>query len=115
MRLVTLDSREVGGRPAVSLPSGEILDLLAASATLGTSQWRPQSVVSVLAQGEEGAAHVGRLIAEKTEIPAGVVNIVASSDHALGEMLAADPRVDGVTFTGSTATGRRVLDRKSVA
>ena len=64
MRLVTLDSREVGGRPAVSLPSGEILDLLAASATLGTSQWRPQSVVSVLAQGEEGAAHVVRLIAE---------------------------------------------------
>lgn len=64
MRLVTLDSREVGGRPALSLPSGEILDLLAASATLGTSQWRPQSVVSVLAQGEEGAAHVARLIAE---------------------------------------------------
>lgn len=64
MRLVTLDSREVGGRPAVSLPSGEILDLTAAGATLGTSQWRPQSVVSVLAQGEEGAAHVARLVAE---------------------------------------------------
>lgn len=64
MRLVTLDSREVGGRPAVSLASGEILDLAAAGATLGTSQWRPQSVVSVLAQGEEGAAHVARLIAE---------------------------------------------------
>lgn len=64
MRLVTLDSREVGGRPALSLPSGEILDLTAASATLVTSQWRPQSVVSVLAQGAEGAAHVARLIAE---------------------------------------------------
>jgi aldehyde dehydrogenase (NAD+) len=56
------------------------------------------------------ATVVGRLIAEKTEIPAGVVNIVASSDHALGEMLAADPRVDLVTFTGSTATGRRVME-----
>lgn len=64
MRLVTLDSREVGGRPAVSLPAGEILDLTVASATLGASQWRPQSVVSVLAQGEEGAAHVARQIAE---------------------------------------------------
>jgi hypothetical protein len=64
MRLLTLDSREVGGRAAVSLPCGDILDLTVAGATLGTSQWRPQSVVSVLAQGEEGAAHVARLIAE---------------------------------------------------
>jgi len=56
------------------------------------------------------ATTLGRLIAEKTEIPAGVVNIVASSDHMLGEMLASDPRVDLVTFTGSTATGRRVME-----
>jgi aldehyde dehydrogenase (NAD+) len=56
------------------------------------------------------ATVLGRLIAEKTEIPAGVVNVVASSDHQLGEMLASDPRVDLVTFTGSTATGRRVME-----
>ena len=56
------------------------------------------------------ATVVGRLIAEHTEIPPGVVNIVASSDHQLGEMLASDPRVDVVTFTGSTATGRRVME-----
>ncbi len=55
------------------------------------------------------ATTLGRLIAEKTDIPAGVVNIVASSNHALGEQLASDPRVDLVTFTGSTATGRRVM------
>ncbi len=55
------------------------------------------------------ATALGRLITEKTEIPAGVVNIVASSDHLLGEMLSSDPRVDLVTFTGSTATGRRVM------
>jgi aldehyde dehydrogenase (NAD+) len=56
------------------------------------------------------ATVVGRLVAERTEIPAGVVNVVASSDHQLGEMLASDPRVDLVTFTGSTATGRRVME-----
>ncbi len=56
------------------------------------------------------ATHLGRLVAEKTDIPAGVVNIVASSDHLLGEMLSSDPRVDAVTFTGSTATGRRVME-----
>jgi aldehyde dehydrogenase (NAD+) len=56
------------------------------------------------------ATEIGRLVAEKTDIPAGVVNVVASSDHQLGEMLASDPRVDLVTFTGSTATGRRVME-----
>jgi aldehyde dehydrogenase (NAD+) len=55
------------------------------------------------------ATTLGRLIAEHTDIPPGVVNVVASSDHLLGEMLATDPRVDLVTFTGSTATGRRVM------
>ena len=55
------------------------------------------------------ATNLGRLIAEKTDFPPGVVNIVASSDHALGEGLTTDPRVDLVTFTGSTATGRRVM------
>lgn len=64
MRLVTLDSREVGGRPGISLPSGEILDLAASPAGLTAAQWRPQSVVSVLAEGEEGAARVARLLAE---------------------------------------------------
>ena len=55
------------------------------------------------------AAEVGRIIAEKTDIPAGVVNIVTSSDHRLGAQLAEDPRVDVVSFTGSTATGRSVM------
>ena len=55
------------------------------------------------------ATVLGRMIAEETDIPAGVVNIVPSSDHSLGAQLATDARVDLVTFTGSTATGRRVM------
>ena len=55
------------------------------------------------------ASAVGRLIATETDIPLGVVNVVTSSDHALGAQLAADPRVDLVSFTGSTATGRNVM------
>ena len=56
------------------------------------------------------ATNIGRLIAEKTDFPKGVVNIVASADHALGAMLSSDPRIDLVTFTGSTATGRKVME-----
>jgi aldehyde dehydrogenase (NAD+) len=56
------------------------------------------------------ATQIGKVIAERTDIPPGVVNIVASSDHLTGEILSSDPRVDLVTFTGSTATGRRIME-----
>lgn len=55
------------------------------------------------------AAVLGELIAEHTDIPPGVVNIVTASDHAVGALLAKDPRVDMISFTGSTATGRSVM------
>ncbi|MFT4127571.1 MAG: aldehyde dehydrogenase family protein, partial [Gordonia sp. (in: high G+C Gram-positive bacteria)] len=55
------------------------------------------------------AALVGTVIAEETDLPPGVINIVTSSDHRIGAQLAADPRVDIVSFTGSTATGRHVM------
>ena len=55
------------------------------------------------------AAVLGELIAEHTDMPPGVVNIVTSNDHAVGAMLSSDPRVDMVSFTGSTNTGRAVM------
>ena len=55
------------------------------------------------------AAVLGELITEHTDFPPGVVNIVTSSDHSVGAMLSKDPRVDMVSFTGSTATGRAVM------
>ncbi len=53
--------------------------------------------------------HLGRIVVEKTDIPPGVLNIVASSDHLVGEVLSSDPRIDAVSFTGSTRTGRRIM------
>ncbi len=55
------------------------------------------------------AAVLGELAAEHTDLPPGVLNIVTSDDHAVGAMLSSDPRVDMVSFTGSTATGRAVM------
>jgi aldehyde dehydrogenase (NAD+) len=55
------------------------------------------------------ASAVARIAATETDIPAGVLNVVTSSEHALGAQLAIDPRVDLVSFTGSTATGRKVM------
>lgn len=52
---------------------------------------------------------LGRIVVEETDMPPGVLNIVTSSSHEVGAQLSADPRVDMVSFTGSTATGRRVM------
>lgn len=54
------------------------------------------------------AAALGAL-ALQTDLPPGVLNIVNSSDHQVGAALSADARVDLVSFTGSTGTGRKVM------
>jgi aldehyde dehydrogenase (NAD+) len=55
------------------------------------------------------ATRLGRLIAEQTDIPPGVVNVVTTSDNAVAEQLVVDPRVDLISFTGSTAVGRHIM------
>jgi len=52
---------------------------------------------------------LGELIANHTDIPAGVVNVLTSSDAAVGVALTTSPDVDVVTFTGSTAVGRKIM------
>jgi aldehyde dehydrogenase (NAD+) len=55
------------------------------------------------------SAALGKVVAEHTDIPPGVVNFLTSSSGEVGEVLVTDPDVDMVSFTGSTATGRRIM------
>ena len=57
------------------------------------------------------ATRLGRLVAERTDIPPGVLNVVTASDHLVGEELTLSPDVDLISFTGSTAVGRRIMER----
>jgi aldehyde dehydrogenase (NAD+) len=57
------------------------------------------------------ATRLGRLVAEHTDIPAGVFNVVTSSDHLVGEELTLSPLVDMISFTGSTVTGKRIMEK----
>jgi aldehyde dehydrogenase (NAD+) len=58
------------------------------------------------------ATFIGKLIAEETDVPPGVVNVVTGADPAaLGEQLVGDPRVDMISFTGSSAVGKRITVR----
>jgi aldehyde dehydrogenase (NAD+) len=55
------------------------------------------------------AAELGRLAAEHTDLPPGVLNVVSTSDNGVAALLGSDERVDLVSFTGSTATGRAIM------
>ena len=52
---------------------------------------------------------LGELIANHTDIPAGVVNVLSGTDPEVGVVLTTSPDVDMVTFTGSTPTGRAIM------
>jgi aldehyde dehydrogenase (NAD+) len=50
-------------------------------------------------------------LAVEAGFPAGVFNVVTSEDPAMaGEMLTKDPRVDLITFTGSTLVGKKIME-----
>lgn len=60
-------------------------------------------------------AMLAKVIQEKTDIPAGVFNLISSNDNAVGgDGLTGDPRVDMFHFTGSTAVGERIYQRAAV-
>jgi len=52
---------------------------------------------------------LGRLIAESTDIPAGVVNVLSSDAVEVGQLLTTHRDVDVVSFTGSTPVGRQIM------
>ena len=54
-----------------------------------------------------GAGYVLAEVARAIGLPDGVLNVV-TADREVSELLVRDPRVDKITFTGSTAAGRRI-------
>jgi aldehyde dehydrogenase (NAD+) len=55
---------------------------------------------------------LAELIAE-ADLPPGVVNMVSGQSNAIAETLVSDPRIDKVSFTGSVATGKRIMEAAS--
>jgi aldehyde dehydrogenase (NAD+) len=57
------------------------------------------------------ATYMGELAAQ-AGFPPGVFNVVTSSHPAtVGEMMVGDPRIDLISFTGSTGVGRRIMEK----
>ena len=65
---------------------------------------------TVILKSSPEAPAEGYILAEIVEavgLPPGVVNVV-TADREVSELLVRDPRVDKITFTGSTAAGRKI-------
>ncbi len=65
---------------------------------------------TVILKNSPEAPGEGYLIAEAAEavgLPAGVLNVL-TADREVSELLVRDPGVDKISFTGSTAAGRRI-------
>ena len=75
--------------------------LAAAIATGNTVVFKPSSETPMIAR-----ALVEHL--EAAGLPEGVVNLVVGSGSTVGDEILTDPRIDGVSFTGSTDVGRHI-------
>src|SRR3989449_9693907 len=49
-------------------------------------------------------------ILEEAGLPGGVLNLVTGSGKDVGDVLVKDPRVQGISFTGSTDAGRHIAE-----
>jgi aldehyde dehydrogenase (NAD+) len=65
------------------------------------------TVVLKSAPEAPGEGYVVAEVAERIGLPPGVLNVL-TADREVSELLVRDPGVDKITFTGSTAAGRRI-------
>jgi len=65
------------------------------------------TVVLKVSPEAPGEAYIVAEVAAAAGLPAGVLNVL-TADREVSELLVRDPRVDKITFTGSTVAGRRI-------
>ncbi len=107
-RRITVSLQPVGVVAAITpwnFPSSMLARKVAPAIAAGcTTVVKPasQTPYSALAWG---------VLAEDVGIPSGVVNIVTGSPRPIGDELCANPLVRKITFTGSTAVGKVLLEK----
>ena len=102
-------------------PVGVIGGIIPWNGPLGGQFWIIGAVLAsgctaVLKPSEEASLSVLRVaeILHEAGLPAGVVNVVTGLGKEAGHALAAHPDVDRIAFTGSTQTGRSIIEASTV-
>lgn len=70
----------------------------------------------VLKPAEDASLGVLRFaeIMQEAGVPDGVINVVTGNGATAGARLAGHPNVDKIAFTGSTATGRKIIEASAI-
>ncbi len=99
----------------VRQPLGVAGLIVAANTPIANVAWKVfpalvcgNTVVLKAAEDAPASAWLFGTIAAAAGVPAGVLNIVQGRGDEAGAALVADPRIDVISFTGSTAVGRRI-------
>jgi aldehyde dehydrogenase (NAD+) len=102
-------------------PVGVIGGIIPWNGPLGGQFWIVGAVLAsgcttVLKPAEDASLSVLRVaeVLHEAGVPAGVVNVVTGTGQVAGHALASHPDVDRVAFTGSTETGRRIIEASTV-
>ncbi|MCW3014046.1 MAG: putative 2-hydroxymuconic semialdehyde dehydrogenase, partial [Solirubrobacterales bacterium] len=113
------DSVSSDGRLSYVLhpPAGVVVAISPWNLPLMLSTWKVAPALAfgntvVLKPAEQTPATASRLgqLALEAGLPEGVLNVVHGfGPGEVGESLTTDPRVDRITFTGSSETGRRIM------
>jgi aldehyde dehydrogenase (NAD+) len=119
----TLPNSLPGNVTTMSLraPVGVIGGIIPWNGPLGSQWWILGAVVAsgcaaVIKPAEDASLSVLRTIELMYEagLPAGVINVVTGPGSVAGAALAAHPGVDRIAFTGSTVTGRKIIEASAV-
>ena len=102
-------------------PVGVIGGIIPWNGPLNSQFWIIGAVLAsgctaVLKPSEDASLSVLRVaeILLEAGVPAGVINVVTGLGRDAGHALAAHPDVDRIAFTGSTETGRRIIEASTV-
>lgn len=102
-------------------PVGVIGGIIPWNGPLNSQFWIIGAVLAsgctaVLKPASEASLSVLRVaeILHEAGVPAGVLNVVTGSGREAGHALAAHPDVDRIAFTGSTETGRSIIQASTV-
>ncbi|MBY5882431.1 aldehyde dehydrogenase (plasmid) [Rhizobium ruizarguesonis] len=106
---------------SLKAPVGVIGGIIPWNGPLGSQWWILGAVLAsgctaVLKPAEDASLSVLRTVAllHEAGMPAGVINVVTGQGSVAGAALASHPGVDRIAFTGSTATGRKIIEASAI-
>jgi len=105
----------------IKAPVGVVAGIIPWNGPLISQWWVLGGVLAtgctaVMKPAEDASLSVLRMVdlLHEAGMPEGVVNVVTGYGPVAGEALARHPGVDRIAFTGSTATGRRIIEASTV-